>query len=71
VPAPPATGGYPAGSTATLWAMYLRLALGAALRVAAATPLGAQARQLYGLFTKAGHGDLDFSAIIKMLAGDP
>jgi 3-hydroxyisobutyrate dehydrogenase len=38
--------------------------------VDAPTPLGAQARSLYALFANRGHGALDFSAIIRMIAGD-
>jgi 3-hydroxyisobutyrate dehydrogenase len=71
VPSSPANRGYQAGFTAAMMAKDLRLAQAAAQSADAATPLGAQARQLYTLFTKGGHGDLDFSAIIKMLAGDP
>ena len=48
----------------------LKLAQEAAQSVGANTPLGAQASQLYGLFDAAGHGDVDFSGIIKMLKGD-
>ena len=36
---------------------------------AAATPLGAAAASLYTLFVNAGHGGLDYSAIIKMVRG--
>jgi 3-hydroxyisobutyrate dehydrogenase len=70
VPASPANRNYQAGFTAAMMAKDLRLAQDAAQSVDAATPLGAQARQLYALFTNHGHGKLDFSAIIKMLAGD-
>ena len=52
-----------------MMAKDLRLAQDAAQSVDVPTPLGAQARQLYALFTNGGHGRLDFSAIIKMLAG--
>ena len=31
------------------------------------TPLGAEASALYTMFVKSGRGDLDYSAIIKML----
>ena len=33
----------------------------------AATPLGAAATALYARFVEAGHGELDYSAIIKMI----
>ena len=69
VPASPANRGYQPGFTAAMMAKDLRLAQAAAQAVDAPTPLGAQARQLYALFTNGGHGALDFSAIIKMLAG--
>ena len=69
VPGSPANRGYRAGFTAAMMAKDLRLAQAAAQSVDAATPLGAQARQLYTLFTQGGRGSLDFSAIIKMLAG--
>jgi 3-hydroxyisobutyrate dehydrogenase len=70
VPGSPANRGYRAGFTAAMMAKDLRLAQAAAHSVEAATPLGAQARQLYALFTQGGHGHQDFSAIIKMLAGE-
>jgi 3-hydroxyisobutyrate dehydrogenase len=69
VPGSPANRGYQPGFTAAMMAKDLRLAQAAAQAVDAPTPLGAQARQLYALFTNGGHGALDFSAIIKMLAG--
>jgi 3-hydroxyisobutyrate dehydrogenase len=33
----------------------------------AVTPLGGQALALYRRFLEAGHGDVDFSGIIRML----
>jgi 3-hydroxyisobutyrate dehydrogenase len=69
VPSSPANRGYQPGFTAAMMAKDLRLAQAAAQAVDAPTPLGAEARQLYALFTNGGHGRLDFSAIIKMLAG--
>ena len=38
--------------------------------VLAATPLGAEATQLFTLFVNAGNGGLDYSGIIKMIRGD-
>ena len=70
VPSSPANRAYRAGFTAAMMAKDLRLAQDAAQSVDAPTPLGAQARQLYALFTTSGRGGLDFSAIIKMLAGE-
>lgn len=70
VPSSPANRGYQAGFTAALMAKDLRLAQDAAQGVDAPTPMGAQARSLYALFANRGHGGLDFSAIIRMIAGD-
>ena len=70
VPSSPANRDYRPGFTAAMMAKDLRLAQDAAQSVDAPTPLGAQARQLYALFTGGGHGGLDFSAIIRMLAGN-
>jgi 3-hydroxyisobutyrate dehydrogenase len=69
VPGSPANRGYKAGFTAAMMAKDLRLAQDAALDADVATPLGAQARTLYALMTHGGHGALDFSAIVKLLAG--
>ncbi|WP_412033447.1 3-hydroxyisobutyrate dehydrogenase [Mesorhizobium sp. CO1-1-8] len=65
VPTSPANNDYKPGFAAALMLKDLRLAQEAALAAGATTPLGAQAAQLYGLFDKLGHGDDDFSAIIK------
>jgi 3-hydroxyisobutyrate dehydrogenase len=70
VPSSPANRNYRAGFTATMMAKDLRLAQDAAQSVDAPTPMGAQARSLYALFANRGHGGLDFSAIIRMIAGD-
>jgi 3-hydroxyisobutyrate dehydrogenase len=70
VPSSPANRDYRPGFTATMMAKDLRLAQDAAQSVDAATPMGAQARSLYALFANRGHGGLDFSAIIRMIAGD-
>ncbi len=69
VPAAPANRDYQPGFTAAMMAKDLRLAQEAASSVDAATPLGSTARNLYALFQGRGHGALDFSAIIKMIAG--
>lgn len=47
----------------------LRLAQQAAQDVGVATPMGAEAAALYGLFSAAGNDGLDYSAIIKMIGG--
>ncbi len=69
VPNAPANRDYQPGFTAAMMAKDLRLAQEAANSVDAATPLGSTARNLYALFQGRGHGALDFSAIIKMIAG--
>ena len=48
----------------------LKLAQEASLASGAATPLGAEAAQLYTLFSAAGHADDDFSGIINFVRGD-
>jgi 3-hydroxyisobutyrate dehydrogenase len=69
VPASPANRDYAAGFTAAMMLKDLRLAQDASRAAAANTPLGAEAAALYGLFDSHGHGNLDFSAIIKFLRG--
>ncbi len=56
VPASPANNGYKPGFAAALMLKDLRLAQAAALAAGAATPLGAEAAQIYGLFDGLGHG---------------
>jgi 3-hydroxyisobutyrate dehydrogenase len=70
VPSSPANRDYQAGFTTAMMAKDLRLAQDAANSVDAATPLGSEARNLYALFKRKGHGELDFSAIIKMIGGE-
>jgi 3-hydroxyisobutyrate dehydrogenase len=69
VPASPANRDYKPGFAAALMLKDLRLAQEAAASVGAATPLGAQAAQLYALFAAAGRAGDDFSGIIKLLRG--
>jgi 3-hydroxyisobutyrate dehydrogenase len=70
VPSSPANRGFQPGFTAAMMAKDLGLAQDAASSVEVATPLGSAARNLYALFKAKGHGELDFSAIIKMIAGE-
>ncbi|MBM6594759.1 3-hydroxyisobutyrate dehydrogenase [Microvirga pudoricolor] len=70
VPASPANNGYKPGFAAALMLKDLKLAQEAALASGAATPLGAEAAQLYDLFNKAGHAGADFSGIINFLRGE-
>jgi len=69
VPASPANNAYKPGFAAALMLKDLRLAQEAAQSSGAATPLGAEAAQLYGLYNALGHGDVDFSGIIEFLRG--
>jgi len=69
VPASPANNSYKPGFAAALMLKDLRLAQEAALAAGAATPLGAEAAQLYALFNSVGHGDNDFSGVINFLRG--
>ncbi len=58
------------GFAAAMMVKDLGLAQEAAGQVGAATPLGAAAAALYGEFVDSGHGELDYSAIIRMLRKD-
>jgi 3-hydroxyisobutyrate dehydrogenase len=69
VPASPANNGYRPGFAAALMLKDLRLAQEAALASGSATPLGAEAAQIYALFAGAGHAHEDFSGIINFLRG--
>jgi 3-hydroxyisobutyrate dehydrogenase len=69
VPSSPANRDYQPGFTAAMMAKDLRLAQEAANSVDAPTPLGGQARSLYALLKGRGQGELDFSAIIKLIGG--
>ena len=70
VPTSPANRGYQPGFTAAMMLKDLKLAQAAARAWARATPLGAEAYQLYSLFAGSGNEGLDFSAIIKMIEGE-
>ena len=69
VPASPANRDYKPGFTAAMMLKDLRLAQEAAITAGVATPLGAQAAALYGLYSGAGHGATDFSGIIRLVRG--
>jgi 3-hydroxyisobutyrate dehydrogenase len=71
VPGAPSNRDYAGGFAAALMLKDLKLAQAAAQSAAAPTPLGAEATQLYALFAAQGHGNLDFSGIIRMLRGEP
>jgi 3-hydroxyisobutyrate dehydrogenase len=67
VPASPANRDYRPGFSAALMAKDLGLAQEAAQATGAATPLGAQALELYRRFVAEGGAGTDFSGIIRML----
>lgn len=69
VPSSPANRDYQAGFTAAMMLKDLLLAQQASASVGAATPLGAEAAQLYNLFVNGGRAGMDFSGIVKMLDG--
>ncbi|SMF44267.1 3-hydroxyisobutyrate dehydrogenase [Tistlia consotensis] len=70
VEAAAANRGYKPGFAAAMMHKDLKLSQAAAASAGVATPLGAEAAQLYTLFVNAGHGDLDYSAIVKLIAGE-
>ena len=69
VPASPANRGYKPGFAAALMLKDLKLSQEAAQSAGAATPLGAEATQLYALFNAQGNAGADFSGIINFLRG--
>jgi 3-hydroxyisobutyrate dehydrogenase len=66
-PQSPADNDYAGGFATALMLKDLLLAMDAAHDAGADTPMGARAAELYQAFNDAGHGGLDFSAIIKTL----
>jgi 3-hydroxyisobutyrate dehydrogenase len=69
VPTSPANRDYQPGFTAAMMLKDLKLAQDAAQSAGAATPLGAEAAALYGLYVGHGFGGRDFSGIIRFLRG--
>ncbi len=69
VPTSPANRDFKPGFTAAMMVKDLRLAQQAAAAAGAATPLGAEAQALYGLFVANVHAQTDFSGIIRMIRG--
>ena len=69
VPASPANRDYQAGFTAAMMLKDLKLAQDAARSAGAATPLGAEAAALYGLYCAHGNGARDFSGVIRFVRG--
>ena len=69
VPGSPANNAFRPGFAASLMVKDLMLAQEAARAAGAATPMGAEAAQLYQLFVNAGNAGVDFSGIIEMIRG--
>lgn len=69
VPTSPANNGYKPGFAVDLMLKDLKLAQEAAQANGAITPMGAQAAQLYSLFSAMGNGGMDFSSIIEFMRG--
>lgn len=65
----PSNNDYKAGFMAKMMLKDLRLGQHAAESVGASIPLGAEASELYSFFVNQGNGEVDFSGIIKMIAG--
>jgi len=70
LPSSPANRDYLPGFAVAMMLKDLKLAQAAAQSVDCATPLGAEAYQLYNLFAQNGNEGLDFSAIVNMIAPD-
>jgi 3-hydroxyisobutyrate dehydrogenase len=68
-PQSPADNGYQGGFATALMLKDLNLALAAAADAGATVPMGARAQELYTAFAEAGHGGVDFSAIIRTFEG--
>ena len=62
----PATHGYAGGFGVDLMLKDLGLAVESAVGVGACVPLGALARNLYDIHSKAGNGGLDFASVFKL-----
>lgn len=70
VPNVPSSREYRNGFASALMLKDLRLAEQAGVEAGQPLPLGALAAAIYGMFVRAGHGDLDFSGIIRMIEGE-
>jgi len=70
VPTSPANNDYKPGFSAALMLKDLKLAQQAAASAGVATPLGAEAAQIYALYNDAGGGGDDFSGVIRYLSGE-
>ena len=71
VPTSPANNDYKPGFSTQLMLKDLGLARDAAEQTGAFTPLGEEALRLYAKFAEDGHGDVDFSGIIRLMEAAP
>ncbi len=69
VPTSPANNDFKPGFAVDLMLKDLKLSQEAAQSNGAITPMGAQATQLYSLFSAMGNGGMDFSGIIEFMRG--
>ncbi|WP_262694582.1 3-hydroxyisobutyrate dehydrogenase [Kordiimonas aquimaris] len=70
VPTSPANNDYQPGFATALMHKDLGLAMEAVASVDANSPLGKHAADIYAEMNDAGHGGVDFSGVLKRLAGD-
>ncbi len=70
LPNVPSSREYRNGFAAALMLKDLRLAEQAGLEAGLPLPLGQLAAAMFGMFCQAGNGDLDYSAIIRMIEGN-
>jgi len=70
IPAAPSNRDYKPGFAAPMMLKDLNLAMDAAQEVQTQTPMGAQARAVYDAFVADGGENMDFSGVIKWLAGE-
>lgn len=70
VPAAPSNRDYKPGFAAPMMLKDLNLAMDASESAQAQTPMGAQAKAIYDAFVANGGENMDFSGVIKWLAGE-
>ncbi len=70
VPAAPSNRDYKPGFAAPMMLKDMRLAMGTAESLGANTPMGKQAAEIYERFVAEGGEQMDFSGVIKWLAGE-
>ncbi len=70
VPAAPSNRDYKPGFAAPMMLKDMKLAMGTAEGLGANTPMGKQAAEIYERFVAEGGQEMDFSGVIKWLAGE-